>query len=373
MPYFYACFLFVAFLFIAPPLSFPATTVNLEKDILFQQDELERRQRRMNRLTNQEKKLQKKFSSVKQQIKVLSQSIAQMEQELHAIKTKENEVRKVYKELTRWKHTLVQELEQLLILLWPLHGQRIGGTLQCVDSWNEMDRHFTWLSHIYQATSTRFKETVHASKLIEQNIEEQSVLAQLAEEKLDEVNKQKDALLQKKLHLWNSLRQTQNKKDDLEKDLQAIIQVIKDLNYKLQTQYVRRFEDNRLILPWPVKGRVTSTFAPYAKPARRGIGIAANENTTVKSIFWGKVMHADTLRGFGQVVIVYHGNNYYSVYAYLSKCLVLPGREIEKDEPLGVVGFDPKTKQHGLYFELRFGSKPINPMGWLSNVETHKN
>ena len=81
----------------------------------------------------------------------------------------------------------------------------------------------------------------------------------------------------------------------------------------------------------------------------------------MQSIFWGKVVHNDTLRGFGHVVIVYHGFDYYSLYAYLSETYVRNGQEVEKDEPLGVVGYYPKADGPGLYFELRFHQKPINP------------
>jgi septal ring factor EnvC (AmiA/AmiB activator) len=197
------------------------------------------------------------------------------------------------------------------------------------------------------------------------NLEEQSRLARIAADQLSTINESKDELLRKRLSVRRSIRSTETNITSLEKELQNILGVIKALNYKLKTQRTKHFADNRKLLPWPAKGKIASTFSPWSKPARRGIGLQTAANAEVKSVFWGKVVHADIMRGFGQVVIVYHGHDYYSVYAYLSRALVEPGQEVEKDEPIGTAGFDPRTKKPGLYFELRLGSKPINPVKWL--------
>jgi len=85
----------------------------------------------------------------------------------------------------------------------------------------------------------------------------------------------------------------------------------------------------------------------------------------VRSVFWGKVVHNDVLRGLGKVVILYHSGDYNSLYAYLSDVNVETGQDVEKDEPLGHAGYYPEAHGNGLYFELRFRQKPINPQLWL--------
>jgi len=85
----------------------------------------------------------------------------------------------------------------------------------------------------------------------------------------------------------------------------------------------------------------------------------------VRSVFWGKVVHNDVLRGLGKVVILFHGGDYYTLYAYLSDTSVQTGQDVEKDEVIGHVGYYPEAHGNGLYFELRFHQKPINPLLWL--------
>lgn len=65
---------------------------------------------------------------------------------------------------------------------------------------------------------------------------------------------------------------------------------------------------------------------------------------------WGKVVHNDQLRGFGQVVVVFHGEDYYSIYAFLADTSVVVGREVSQGDQIGVSGFYPKAQGPGLYF-----------------------
>jgi septal ring factor EnvC (AmiA/AmiB activator) len=71
------------------------------------------------------------------------------------------------------------------------------------------------------------------------------------------------------------------------------------------------------------------------------------------------------LRGFGQVVILYHGQQYYTLYAYLAGSSVKVGQDVEKGETIGKAGFYPKAQTSGLYFELRYGKKTLDPESWF--------
>lgn len=333
--------------------------------IVNQRDKAENRQDAIEGLEKREKKLVKNLATIEKQMKTLLGQIAVQEDVLISIETREAEAQASYLELQAWRNTLVEELRQLLGALWPIHTRSLSDRLQGIETWKDADRRFTWLAAIYRATGQRMEEAARASKLMTKSLMEQALLAKEASAQLAQINTAKDELLKKKLSVRSSLRRAKNKRTDLEQELRAILTIIKDLNYKLTSQRTKRFADNKKLLPWPADGAVFSSFSPWSTPPRRGIALSTDENAQVKSVFWGKVVHADSMRGFGQVVIVYHGNDYYSVYAYLAQSLVSAGQEVEKDEPLGVAGFHPKTRKPGLYFELRLGSKPINPMKWL--------
>jgi septal ring factor EnvC (AmiA/AmiB activator) len=95
------------------------------------------------------------------------------------------------------------------------------------------------------------------------------------------------------------------------------------------------------------------------------LSLALNKDDSVRAVSWGKVVYDDQLRGFGRVIIVFHGKDYYSLYAFLSQSRVKVGQKIEKGEIIGQCGYYPRIKGTGLYFELRFRQKAINPLLWL--------
>ena len=258
------------------------------------------------------------------------------------------------------------ELSGLMQALWPVHLQNVRARFKGVESWDMFDRRFNWLAGIYDATNEKLAEARINSEHIVRNLESQRLLEKKAETQLVQINKNKDRLLGNKYVLRKNLKKIRRKRQSVESELSEILSTIEDLKYQLQSQKTKRFPLYKRTLPWPVKGRLVSGFNPKARPPVRGLAIGTNEGASVQSVFWGKVVHNDTLRGFGHVVIVYHGFDYYSLYAYLSETYVRNGQEIEKDEPLGVVGFYPKTDGPGLYFELRFHQKPINPKLWLT-------
>jgi len=194
----------------------------------------------------------------------------------------------------------------------------------------------------------------------------QKALEARVDSQLASINAEKDELLRDQLALNARVGQVSAQRRDLESELQDILKSIQQLHYQLSIQRTRKLDAHRGALPWPSEGRVVSTFAPEGKPARRGLVIATADSSTVRSVFWGKVVHSDVLRGLGKVVIVYHGNDYYTLYAYLSDVNVKTGQEVEKDEPLGHSGYYPEAHGSGVYFELRFHQKPINPLLWLA-------
>ncbi len=307
-----------------------------------------------------------RLSDIESDIKTLKKRIHSQEKILNEIKRNERKARQDHFALEEEKQRISLELSGLMQALWPVHLQNIRARFEGVDSWDMFDRRFNWLSGIYDATSKKLDEARLNSERIARNLERQRLLEKEAETQLVHINKNKDSLLSNKYTLRKKLKKVRRQRQGIESELNDILSTIEDLKYQLQSQKTKRFALYKRSLPWPVKGRLVSGFNPKAKPPVRGLILRANEGSVVQSVFWGKVVHNDTLRGFGHVVIVYHGYDYYSLYAYLSETNVRNGQEVEKDEPLGVVGFNPKADGPGLYFELRFHQKPINPNLWLT-------
>ena len=122
-------------------------------------------------------------------------------------------------------------------------------------------------------------------------------------------------------------------------------------------------------LDWPVPGRIAVSFGqPSGRlgdtTARNGVEIAAAEGTRAYAVYPGTVSYADAFTGFGNLVIIDHGGNTYSLYGYLTSLTVARGAAVDRGAELGRVGVAPAGPS-ALYFELRIDGRSIDPVQWL--------
>ena len=120
-------------------------------------------------------------------------------------------------------------------------------------------------------------------------------------------------------------------------------------------------------MDWPVAGRVSAAFGAPPRPGgtvRNGMEISAPEGTPVSAVHPGTVDYADAFSGFGNLVILDHGGNYYSLYGYLGSVEVTRGQQVDAGTELGRVGTAPAGPA-ALYFELRVDGRSVDPIQWL--------
>ncbi len=139
-----------------------------------------------------------------------------------------------------------------------------------------------------------------------------------------------------------------------------------------KTKYLQKgFFKAKRTLPWPVRGVLALPYGSYRDPKfktpvfRNGIHIKSREGEAVKAVFAGKVVFADWFRGYGKVVIINHGEGYHTVYANLSEIFLSKGDIIRQGALIGRVGDSGMLNAPGLYFEIRYKGKPLNPLQWL--------
>jgi len=341
----------------------------LQRSLQQEHQKADEREMKVRELTKKAGQISTRLSDIEDDIKFLKRKIRSQEKILAKIKEDEQKARQDHFALEKEKQRISMELSGLMQTLWPVHLQNVRAKFEGVESWDMFDRRFNWLADIYKATSGKLEEAKVNSERISRNLERQRLLEKEAEGQLVQINKSKDHLLGNKYALRKNLKKIRRQRSTAESDLSEILVTIEELKYQLQSQKTKRFSLYKRSLPWPVDGKLVSGFNMRANPPIRGLAISTAQGADVRSVFWGKVVHNDTLRGLGHVVILYHGFDYYSLYAYLAETHVRNGQEVEKDEPLGVVGFYPKVDGPGLYFELRFHQKPINPKLWLTSLK----
>ena len=118
----------------------------------------------------------------------------------------------------------------------------------------------------------------------------------------------------------------------------------------------------------PTKGSVANRFGTPRQEGStwKGLFIRAGAGSEVRSIAGGRVVFAEWMRGFGNLLIVDHGSDYLSIYAYNDSLLKQVGQAVKGGETIATAGNSGGNQDSGLYFELRHQGQPIDPMKWAS-------
>ena len=124
-------------------------------------------------------------------------------------------------------------------------------------------------------------------------------------------------------------------------------------------------------LPWPTEGRVVSAFGAQVHPRfgtrtfRNGVDIEAGEGRDVAAVFAGHVVYTGWFKGYGNLIILDHDNEYYTLYAHVADIVVKEGDDVRQGQRIGTVGDTGSLEGPRLYFEVRYQGKPQNPEQWL--------
>lgn len=164
----------------------------------------------------------------------------------------------------------------------------------------------------------------------------------------------------------NELKTLQADQKRLEKLLEAVTEAIVKLP---PPRDASPFPQMRGKLPWPIKGRVLSAYGSKQYNNRltsHGLLIQAREGEEVRSVHGGRVVFADWLRGFGFMLIIDHGDGYMSLYGYNQTLRKQPGDWVHGGEIVATAGSTGGQQNNGLYFEIRSGGQPLDPIGWIA-------
>lgn len=122
------------------------------------------------------------------------------------------------------------------------------------------------------------------------------------------------------------------------------------------------------LLRLPVRGELMNRFGAPREDGGltwKGLFIRAQEGAEVKAVAAGRVVFAEWLRGFGNLVIVDHGEGYMSLYSNNESLYKQPGEGVKSGDTIASAGNSGGQEEPGVYFELRHQGRPINPMAWI--------
>ena len=356
----------------------------------------------------------------RQDLARLEQETKQKEAELQKYKQKENLLQKEVQNLSKRGQQTEQLAKKLIKDIETLKGKASSTAEQKVqleqtrDLWNALLATEANYYTLENSLNNSFYDTTQLEKLLiikSLLISHSNFVSQLENKKelslkeLQEIEKenknlerkhqnalsQKETLAknyeQKKQDLQTTHQLYEQRKQELKelkesaKQLQKLLQKAEDTR-KQQNKAMGQKASNAAIniaqnsLPWPIKGKIISKFGKEYQEQlktwifRDGIKIAAKEGQGVAAVADGNVIFAGQFRSYGNVVILDHGEGFFTIYGFLSKILAQQGQKVTEGQSLGLIGQDTQgpgmgSNQSALYFEIRKGTTAQDPEIWL--------
>ena len=131
------------------------------------------------------------------------------------------------------------------------------------------------------------------------------------------------------------------------------------------------FRSYKGLLKMPVKGKIISLFGKFKNTQfntlnfRSGVEIQTERGEPIQAVHGGKILFADWFKGYGNMIIIDHGNNYYTVYGHIEEAFKTAGDMVEAGEVMATAGDTGSINGPKLYFEIRHHDKPLDPLQWL--------
>jgi septal ring factor EnvC (AmiA/AmiB activator) len=134
------------------------------------------------------------------------------------------------------------------------------------------------------------------------------------------------------------------------------------------------FSELKGLLNMPVKGKIVSFFGPHRNKKynvvnfQSGIEIKADRGEPIRAVYGGRVLYAKWFKGYGNMIIIDHGDNYYTIYAHAQELFASQGKTVEKGEVVATVGDTGSMIGPSLHFEIRHHGTPVDPLEWIKKA-----
>lgn len=341
------------------------------------QKEMETRRQRLEQAKKRERSILEDLDHVSRSLTTIEAELRKQQQRMRQT---ESEIRKVEQEISAIMEELEKERAWLKRRLQAM--QRYGQSgdilflLAATDDLAALVRRWKYLERIAMKDRKIIEEFAENLRSLDRKEKQlQGLRAELkkSQERLRPIEASLSETKRDKEIILASVRKEKASHEKLLKELQEASKRLLDVLRKLEekdTYEAKGFSGLRGNLIWPVNGKVAIPYGSQRDPKfntpvfRNGIYIKSDEDP-VKAVYAGKVVFADWFKGYGNLVIINHGEGYHTLYGNLSETFLKVGDIIKIKDIVGKVGESGIVNAPSLYFEVRYKGKPLDPMQWL--------
>ncbi|QWR77903.1 murein hydrolase activator EnvC family protein [Candidatus Magnetomonas plexicatena] len=319
--------------------------------------EIERAGRELNKINSEITRDRKKIKELEDNIKVVKADITKTTKVVQAVK---KNLKKRFQLIQRYGYGL----DRLIVVL-------------NAEDFNELLKVNRYMARLTTTEYKQMKEYKDLSAKLSDKEKSIRVMYEDINKRNEQLIAAENSLIRKKQehqNILSSVKKEQFKYAAMLNELESTSKQIKEIIEKSDSDLSDQGKEFRSLkgsLRWPVKGQVSIPYGSHQDPQfktpvfRYGIYISTDDNEKVHAVYEGKVAYADTFKGLGQVVILSHGLGYHTVYANLSSISQKQADYVKAGDVLGIAGASGVLNATGIYFEVRYKGKPVDPMQWL--------
>jgi murein hydrolase activator len=324
-------------------------------------------------------------SSVLNELDAINSRLSKVEAErrnyMRALRQTESEMQILQLEIDKTKKAIEKQQDWLGRKLRSM--QRFGHagdmllSLMSAEDLSQMIRVWKYLENLtrsehgkiteYRSNLSSLDEKSGRLRALKTEIVQKTEAVRLKELEIEATKKEKEIILSS---VRNERSSRQKLLSELNESAKKLLDIIRESSKK-DDYSAQGFGRLKGKLSWPSEGRVAIPYGQqkdrqFDTPVfRNGIHIQSDASADARAVFAGKVIFSEWFKGFGQLVIVNHGSGYHTLYGNLSEIFSHVGDIIKEDQVIGKVGTSGILNAPGLYFEIRYNGKPLDPLQWL--------
>lgn len=370
---FFAAVLILAL--VCPSISLAASTELEYKKIQERLDEEKRKlsaaQEREASVLNDLDDVNKRLNTAESDLKKYRSNLKQTEAAISSIAI---EMEKIKRSLERQKSWIKRKLRAMNRLGYG--GDVLTQVLSAEDV-AQLMRTWKYLEHVTLYEQKILKTYQENLRKLDSEQKKLEVLRLEFKTRQDKVKSKEAELAEKKkeketiLHSVRTEKATRQKMiSELKEASRRMLEIIRE-STKTDTYEGKGFTQLKGKLLWPADGKIAIPYGSHKDPQfdtpvfRNGIHIQTDSFGDTRAVYGGKVIFAEWFKGFGQLVIINHGSGYHTLYGNLSEIFSKVGDIIKENQVIGKVGTSGVLNAQGIYFEIRYKGKPLDPVQWL--------
>lgn len=326
------------------------------------QTTLKKNEREIAALNKKIAQIQTKNRDLETHITTLNTQIQQQKEAINTIKQYMREdIRQIHRQGPDNQLKIVLNMEDLNVLSRTLYyQQKIISARQAqfekfTRALNELETTQTALAKEQQELTLSYEDLANKKK----SLDKKQKLRQSTLAKLEQNIHQKTGVLEKKKQEATQLQSLISKLVQQ----QARANANKTPNYG-NSEFARQ----RGRLAWPTAGRLIHNYNQQrlgnGQLRWNGVMLSGSKNQAVNAVYNGRIVFAEWLTGFGNLVIIDHGGGYMSLYGHNDRILKAVGSAVTKGEQIATIGNSGGNLEDALYFEIRHNNKPVDPNAW---------